>query len=131
MDAARRGRVRCARREVRGPAGFVGDARRGLPAEDGRPARSGPGSPWWRDEWTEELRGLRVVVCFDNNEPTQARECVRRLRAEGVRADRLDLRALGFEEPKGDLNDYLRSGGDPDRLRPPRRVVRRRKAAMV
>lgn len=93
----------------------------GRPSEiNGTPVApaSGPGTPWWRDEWTDALRGLRVVVVFDNNEQAQARECVRRLRGEGVDADGLDLRALGLDTPKGDLSDYLNGGGDEDALRP-------------
>lgn len=99
----------------------------GYPAEGDKPARSGPGSPWWRDAWTADLRGLRVVVAFDNNEATQAEACVSGLRAAGIDARRLDLRRLGLDAPKGDLNDYLVGGGDPSALRPRRsRVVRRR-----
>jgi len=84
------------------------------------------GARHWRDEWTEDLRGLRVVVCFDNNEQRQARERVAALRTAGVRARRLDLRSLGLTTPKGDVNDFLRGGGNPARLRPRRRVVHRR-----
>jgi len=85
------------------------------------------GAGTWRDEWTEQLHGLRVVVCFDNNEVEQARAVVCRLRSAGVRAQRLDLRRLGLDTPSGDLNDYLTSGGDPSAVHP-RRVVHRSKA---
>jgi len=84
------------------------------------------GAGYWRDEWTGELRGLRVVVCFDNNEQRQARERVAALRAAGIDARRLDLRDLGLGTPKGDLSDYILGGCDPARLRT--RVVRRRAA---
>jgi hypothetical protein len=89
------------------------------------------GAGTWRDEWTHDLAGLSVVVCFDNNEQQWARERVAGLGAAGVVAHRLDLRTLGLDTPKGDLNDYLTGGGDPARLRRPRRRVvwRRRSAA--
>lgn len=77
----------------------------------------------WAD-WSEGLRGLRVVVCFDNNEAEQARAVVRRLRAAGLDARRLDLRDLGLTTPKGDVSDYLAGDGDPARLRPRRRIRR-------
>ncbi|MGK2939177.1 MAG: toprim domain-containing protein [Solirubrobacteraceae bacterium] len=100
----------------------------GQPREGKRKASAGPGSSWWRDEWTADLRGRQVVVCFDNNETDQAKTCVRRLRRGGIRAQRLDLRSLGLNTPKGDLNDYLTGGGDPAAVRP-RRLVRRRRSA--
>jgi len=86
------------------------------------------GAGYWRDEWTAELTGLRVVVCFDNNEQRQARERVAALKAAGIEARRLDLRDLGLKTPKGDVSDFLTSGGDPAQLRRPRRrVVGRRR----
>lgn len=75
------------------------------------------GAGAWREEWIEPLRGRFVVVLFDNNERRQARERVRALREAGVQARRLDLRWLGFEEPKADLSDYLNRGGSPLALR--------------
>lgn len=105
------GRVRRAGRPVARAPGVVRHARRGL----------------WREEWTEPLRGLRVVVAFDNNEGDQARERVAALRSAGIDARRLDLRDLGLTIPKGDVSDYLAGGGDPKRLRSPRRVFRRRR----
>lgn len=83
------------------------------------------GAGYWREEWTAELAGLRVVVAFDNNEGEQTRAAVSRLRAAGIKAQRLDLRDLGLTTPKGDVSDYLAGGGDPRRLRRPRRRVRR------
>jgi hypothetical protein len=92
------------------------DALRGLSA--GLPAVSVTlGASTWRPEWAEELRGRRVLVCFDNNEQRQARDRVRTLRAAGIRAKRLDLRTLGLDAPKGDLSDYLNGGGDPAAMR--------------
>jgi len=85
------------------------------------------GAGHWRDEWTGELAGQRVVVCFDNNEEQQARERVDGLKAAGIPARRLDLRTLGLDTAKGDLSDFLNGGGSLDRLhraaRP--RIVRR------
>jgi hypothetical protein len=69
------------------------------------------GAGYWRDEWSAELMGRRVVVCFDNNELKQARECAERLRADGIDATRLLLRKLGLAKAKGDLSDYLNGGG--------------------
>ena len=86
------------------------------------------GAGHWRDDWTADLRGRQVVVCFDNNEQGQAEVCVRRLRRAGINAQRLDLRSLGLDTPKGDLNDYLTGGGDPVKVRP-RRIVRRKRSA--
>ncbi len=79
------------------------------------------GAGTWRDAWTDELRGLYVAVCFDTNEAELAERRVSELRAAGIRARHLDLRTLGLAEPKGDLSDYLNSGGDPKRLKPPGR----------
>jgi hypothetical protein len=69
------------------------------------------GAGYWRDEWTAPLMGRRVVVAFDNNEVEQARACVARLRAAGIKAHRLSLRKLGLRTAKGDLSDYLNNGG--------------------
>jgi hypothetical protein len=82
------------------------------------------GAGAWRDAWTDELRGLAVTVCFDNNESELAERRVRELRAAGLNACRLDLRTLGLTMPKGDLSDYLNAGGDPNRLMPPGRRAR-------
>lgn len=91
------------------------DALRGRTA--GLPASSVTlGAGKWRDEWTAELRDRRVVVCFDVGEQEAARQRVAELRASGIRARRLDLRKLGLGE-KGDVSDYLNSGGDVAKLR--------------
>ncbi len=87
------------------------------------------GAGYWRDAWMDSLCGLRVVVAFDNNEGELACERVAALRAAGLSASRLDLRTLGLDSEKGDMTDYLRLGGEPSRVRPPRRAVRRRAAA--
>jgi hypothetical protein len=78
------------------------------------------GAGTWLDRWTVELAGRRVVVCFDNQpeECRAARNIVRRLRAAGVAACRLDLaRDVGFGQHKGDLSGYFASGGTADALR--------------
>lgn len=86
------------------------------------------GAGHWEDRWTRELRGRRVVVCFDVNETEQARQRIAALRDAGISARRLDLASLGVDKPKGDVTDYLRAGGDATRLRP-RQVTRRQKTA--
>ena len=84
----------------------------------GLPACSGTiGAGTWKDEWTAQLRGLRVVVCFDNNESRIGREMTDRLVAAGVDATRFDLRRLGLRTRTGDLSDYLRAGGSAPALR--------------
>lgn len=72
------------------------------------------GAGTWREEWTEDLRGLRVVLCFDVGEQWPARRWVRELRAAGVHARRLDLRRLRPEihEHGTDLSDYLNGEGE-------------------
>lgn len=79
------------------------------------------GAATWRDVWTEELDGLYIVVCFDNNETALARWRVKELHKAGIRARQLDLRTLGLNTPKGDLSDYLNSSGDPRQIKPPGR----------
>ena len=69
------------------------------------------GAGYWRDEWSAELMGRRVVVCFDNNELRSQRECAERLRADGIDTTRLLFRKLGLAKAKGDLSDYLNDGG--------------------
>jgi hypothetical protein len=80
-----------------------------------------PGAGTWRDAWTDELRGIYVLVAFDNNETALAQQRASELREAGIRARHLDLRTLGLTTPKGDLSDYLNSGGDPKRIKPPGR----------
>jgi hypothetical protein len=93
------------------------------------------GADRWREAWTEELRGRRVVICFDNNERKQARRRERELRAAGIDARRLNLRKLGLRTPKGDISDLLLSGVGHERVRraanrlwraEPRRLTRSR-----
>lgn len=92
------------------------DALRGLSA--GLPAVSVTGGKGhWRDEWTDDLRGLQVAVCFDNDEGFAARRRVAALQGAGVDASQIDLQRLSFKKPKGDLSDYINEGGDVERLR--------------
>jgi hypothetical protein len=79
------------------------------------------GASAWRPEWTDDLVGLYVLICFDNNEPALARKRASELREAGIRARHLDLRTLGLSTPKGDVSDYLNSGGDPKRIKRPGR----------
>lgn len=74
------------------------------------------GAGTWREEWTDELRGLHVGVCFDNNEAAEARDRVKKLREAGISAGRIDLRKLGVPGPNGDLSDFLNRNGDARRL---------------
>jgi hypothetical protein len=85
----------------------------------------------WRDEWTNDLHGRRVVICLDNNEQDKAREWTAHLNSVGVRARRLDLRDLGLTDEKGDLTDYLNGGGTAAEIRAAMRprIVPRRRAA--
>lgn len=89
------------------------DALRGLSA--GLPAVSVPlGAGLWRDQWSDDLRGLEVCVCFDNGENEPALRVVSALNNDGVRAARWQLDTLGLPTtPKGDLSDFLNAGGDP------------------
>jgi hypothetical protein len=69
----------------------------------------------WLPEWTEDLVGLRVGVCFDNDAQRWAMQRVKTLRAADIDAYRVRLpRRLG---PKGDLSDYINKGGDVSQLR--------------
>jgi hypothetical protein len=90
------------------------------------------GAGTWREEWTEELDGCHVVVCFDNNERTQARARTAALREAGIDAMRLDLRRdLGLRDPKGDLSDYLDHRGSARLLRQAIRRRRRKNASTL
>jgi hypothetical protein len=75
------------------------------------------GAGAWRDEWMAALDGRRVVVVFDNNETALARRRASALRDAGLEARRLDLRTLGLTDAKGDVSDYLNTGGSARRLR--------------
>jgi DNA primase len=79
------------------------------------------GAAAWREQWADELRGLYVLVCFDNDEAALTEKRVSELRDAGIRARHLDLRTLGLTTAKGDLSDFLRQGGDPAGIKPPGR----------
>lgn len=75
------------------------------------------GAGHWRAQWTDDLRDLVVVVCFDTNEGDAACGRLNGLLDAGVRAALLDLRDLGLYAPKGDLTDYFAAGGSAAALR--------------
>ncbi len=75
------------------------------------------GKDQWRDEWAEQLRGLRVHVMFDVGAEAEALERVRTLRAAGVWAKHEPATALGLTKHNADVSDYLNAGGDVDALR--------------
>lgn len=87
----------------------------------------------WRDEWTDDLKRLRVVVAFDVGFDHIAAERASRLRDAGVTARAIDLRNLDhLTDRNDDLSNYLDRGGSPDalhRLLAPRIVRRKRSAA--
>lgn len=82
-----------------------------------------------RDEWVEDLAGLRVAVCFDVGAEVAARRAVARLREAGIRARWLDLRSLDMTEEGDDLSTYLNGGGSVSTLRRAARGRRRAKEA--
>lgn len=71
----------------------------------------------WKDEWPDDLAGLRVVVCFDVGAEEHAKAVVRKLQESGIRARRLDLRRLGLRKRGADLSDYLNGGGSAAAIR--------------
>lgn len=73
------------------------------------------GAGKWRDEFGEALRGRRVVIIPDNDEPGRehAARVARSLR--GVAADVRVLELPGLQQ-KGDVSDWLDSGGVVDEL---------------
>lgn len=73
------------------------------------------GAGKWRDEFNEVLRGRRVVVLPDNDEP--GREHASRV-AQSLRGVALDVRVLSLPglPPKGDVSDWLDAGGVIDEL---------------
>jgi hypothetical protein len=74
------------------------------------------GAGTWRDEWIASLADRNVAVCFDNNEDAYADARAAALAAAGVKVKVLSLRQLGLRTDKGDLSDYLNSGGTADAL---------------
>jgi hypothetical protein len=95
---------------------------------EGLPATSVTlGASAWREEWSTELKGLRVVVCFDVGAEASARRAVAHLQRAGIKATRFDLRRLGMTEKNSDLSDYLNGGGSAGALK--RSIRRARKEA--
>lgn len=73
------------------------------------------GAGKWRDEFNEALRGRRVVIIPDNDEP--GREHASRV-AQSLRGATSDVRILSLPglQPKGDVSDWLDAGGVVDEL---------------
>lgn len=73
------------------------------------------GAGKWRDEFNDVLRGRRVVVIPDNDEP--GREHASRV-AQSLRGAAADVRILSLQNlpPKGDVSDWLDGGGLVDEL---------------
>jgi putative DNA primase/helicase len=73
------------------------------------------GAGKWRPEYTEQMRGLDVVIVPDNDEPGElhAWKVARELRGVAKSVCVLSLPGL---PPKGDVSDYLRSGGTAEEL---------------
>jgi len=85
-------------------------------AEVGLIATTNPlGARKWRDEYSESLKGKRVVIIPDNDEAgrSHAREVAASLIKAGVRGSILELPGL---PPKGDVSDWLAKTGSSKRL---------------
>jgi 5S rRNA maturation endonuclease (ribonuclease M5) len=69
----------------------------------------------WLPEYSESLRGRRVVILADNDEPgdAHAESVARSLRGKAASVHRLDLPHL---PPKGDVSDWLNNGGNVEAL---------------
>lgn len=74
------------------------------------------GAGKWRDEYSEHLRGRRVVVIPDNDEPgrNHSAQVAASLRGFAASVRLLELPGL---PPKGDVSDWLNAGGTAERLR--------------
>jgi hypothetical protein len=85
-------------------------------AEVGLVATTNPlGARKWRDEYSESLKGKRVVVIPDNDQAgrSHAGEVVASLMKVGVKGSILELPGL---PPKGDVSDWLPKIGSPEQL---------------
>src|SRR5690606_471494 len=73
------------------------------------------GAGKWRDEYTEPLRGARVVVLPDNDEPGRAHA---EMVARALRAVSADVRVVHLPDlpEKGDVSDWLDAGGTAEEL---------------
>ena len=82
----------------------------------GVPATCSPGGAGkWRDEYSEHLADADVVILPDNDEPG-GRHCEAVAKSlEGVAARVRVLRLPGLP-PKGDADDWIRSGGTVEQL---------------
>jgi putative DNA primase/helicase len=74
------------------------------------------GANKWRDEYNEFLRGRRVVIIPDNDEPGErhAKQVEQSLSGTAASVHVLRLPDL---PPKGDVSDWLNAGHAPDELR--------------
>src|SRR5262245_4951750 len=73
------------------------------------------GAEKWRREFNEALRGRRVVILPDNDEPgaAHARDVARNLAAVAAEVKILELPGL---PPGGDVSDWLAAGGTVEEL---------------
>lgn len=72
------------------------------------------GAGKWRDEYSATLRGRRVIVLPDNDEPGRKHAQQVAASLEGVAAVRIV--ALPGLPPKGDVSDWVAAGGTRDHL---------------
>jgi hypothetical protein len=74
------------------------------------------GAGKWRPEYSETLRGRRVVILADNDRPGCEHASAVQSALRGVAA-RTSIIALPGLPPKGDVSDWLDAGGTADELR--------------
>lgn len=74
------------------------------------------GAGKWKDEYSHMLRGARVVILPDNDEPGRkhALDVARSLHAHWCIVRIVDLPGLG---PKEDVSDWIKKGGTADELK--------------
>lgn len=73
------------------------------------------GANAWKAEYAESLRGRRVVVIPDNDAPGKKRADIVAKSLHGIAASVVVLELPGLME-KGDVSDWLASGGTKERL---------------
>jgi P4 family phage/plasmid primase-like protien len=80
----------------------------------GLPACTAGGCGDWRTEFAQYFKGARLVLLPDNDKPGQ--DLARRIEAD-VRDIAYSVQAVTVSgEPKGDVSDYIASGGTKDGL---------------
>lgn len=79
------------------------------------PGGAGNGRSKWRPEYGEYLRGARVYVLPDNDEPGRrhAESIVNALRGQAAEVRMVELSGL---PPKGDVSDWIAAGGCREKL---------------